>query len=197
MNENWSWRVPGIPDSEFLRGKAPMTKEEVRAVVMCKLSVQKNDHIIDIGAGTGSFSIEASLLAPDGRVLAVESDPESCALIERNKTRFCTGRLEIREGVAPDCIATEGMFDKVIIGGSGKRLPDILEWVRTHLKKGGIAAVTAITLETAVLAARELGSKEYCHCDVTSLGVSKGRRVGASTMMLANNPITIVCATRS
>ncbi len=72
MNNKWNHRSAGIPDTYFLRGKVPMTKEEVRAVTLSKLRVEKDSIVLDIGAGTGSVTIEAALQARKGQVYAIE-----------------------------------------------------------------------------------------------------------------------------
>ena len=78
-------RTPGLPDEVFLRGKTPMTKQEVRAAVLAKLAVRPNDTLWDVGAGTGSVSVEMALAAPEGRVYAAECDADACELICRAK----------------------------------------------------------------------------------------------------------------
>ncbi len=94
-------RVPGWPDEAFLRGKTPMTKQEVRAAVLAKLAVRPGDTLWDIGAGTGSVSVEMALAAPVGRVCAVECDPEACALIRQNRAKFAVANLYLTEGPCP------------------------------------------------------------------------------------------------
>ena len=81
-------RVPGFPDEAFHRGEVPMTKQEVRAAALAKLAVQPGDTLWDVGAGTGSVSVELALAAPRGHVYAVECDPEACGLIRQNREMF-------------------------------------------------------------------------------------------------------------
>ena len=81
-------RTPGWPDEAFLRGEVPMTKQEVRAAALAKLAVTPTDTLWDVGAGTGSVSVELALAAPAGQVYAVECDPEACALIQKNREKF-------------------------------------------------------------------------------------------------------------
>ena len=83
-------RAPGLPDEAFERGDVPMTKQEVRAAVLAKLAVRPEDILWDVGAGTGSVSVELALAAPRGRVYAVECRPEGCALIKANREKFRT-----------------------------------------------------------------------------------------------------------
>ena len=83
-----SRRTPGLPDDAFIRGAVPMTKQEVRAAALAKLAVTPTDTLWDVGAGTGSVSVELALAAPAGQVYAVECDPEACILIQKNREKF-------------------------------------------------------------------------------------------------------------
>ena len=84
-------RAPGFPDSAFLRGDVPMTKSEVRAAILAKLSLEQDDVVFDVGAGTGSVAVEAALLASGGTVYAIEREADACALIAENAARFGQG----------------------------------------------------------------------------------------------------------
>ena len=91
-------RTPGLPDEVFLRGKTPMTKQEVRAAVLAKLAVRPNDTLWDVGAGTGSVSVEMALAAPEGRVYAAECDADACELICQNRVKFAVQNLHLTQG---------------------------------------------------------------------------------------------------
>ena len=88
----------GIPDEEFIRGKAPMTKEEVRSVSLSKLRLTEDSICCDVGAGTGSVSVEMALRADQGQVFAIEKKEEAAALLEENKQKFAVDNLEIIKG---------------------------------------------------------------------------------------------------
>ena len=107
-------RAPGLPDEAFERGDVPMTKQEVRAAVLAKLAVRPEDILWDVGAGTGSVSVELALAAPRGRVYAVECDPEGCALIRANRQRFLARNLTLVEGFAPAALADLPAPDAVV-----------------------------------------------------------------------------------
>ena len=122
-----SRRTPGLPDEAFARGKVPMTKQEVRAAVLAKLGVQPGELLWDVGAGTGSVSVELALAAPRGRVYAVECDPEACALIRQNKEKFAVRNLTLVEGTAPAALENLPAPDAVFIGGTKGNLAAVVE----------------------------------------------------------------------
>lgn len=93
-------RVPGLPDEAFIRGKTPMTKQEVRAAALAKLAVAPTDTLWDVGAGTGSVSVEMALAAPMGQVYAVECDADACALVRQNQAKFAASNLTLIAGKA-------------------------------------------------------------------------------------------------
>lgn len=90
----------GIEDSEFIRGKVPMTKQEVRILTLIKARISSADIVYDIGAGTGSISIEAARIADEGKVYAVERNPEGISLIRENMNKFQVDNVEIVSGEA-------------------------------------------------------------------------------------------------
>jgi len=130
--------IPGIDDELFIRGKVPMTKQEVRMITLCKAAIKENDIVLDIGAGTGSLSIEAALMAVQGHVYAVERNPEAVGLIKQNAVKFkVTANVSIIEGLAPDALKGIDNYDVVFIGGSGGNLEEILDVVSAHINPGG------------------------------------------------------------
>lgn len=94
----------GICDEEFIRGKAPMTKEEVRCVSLSKLRLTQDSVCYDVGAGTGSVSVEMALRADQGQVFAIEKKEEAAALLVENKIKFAADNLEIIKGEAPEAM---------------------------------------------------------------------------------------------
>ncbi len=112
----------GISDDEFIRGKVPMTKQEIRVLTMVKAHISESDIVWDIGAGTGSMSIEAARLAPSGTVYAIERNAEGTDLIRQNMAKFGIDNITVIDGEAPDALKDIEDCDSVIIGGSGSRL---------------------------------------------------------------------------
>ena len=127
----------GLPDAAFVRGKVPMTKQEIRILTLVKAQIGPRDIVYDIGAGTGSLSIEAARLAPEGHVYAVERKEEAIRLIEANGERFGLENLSVIEAEAPAGLENLPLADAVLIGGSGGHLASILDCVAEKLREGG------------------------------------------------------------
>ena len=110
----------GIKDEEFIRGKVPMTKAEIRAMVMVKAAIQPGDIVADIGAGTGSLSIEAALCCPKGAVYSIERNPEGIELIRKNAEKFGCRNIHTIAGTAPEAMEGLPKMDVIIIGGGAE-----------------------------------------------------------------------------
>ena len=96
----WCGCSAGISDAEFIRGSVPMTKQEVRSVILSKLAPCRNDVVWDVGAGTGSVSVEFAHHA--GSVWAFEKKKDALELIRCNRRKFCAWNLRVVPGSAPD-----------------------------------------------------------------------------------------------
>lgn len=140
-------RAPGFPDESFIRSEVPMTKQEVRAAALAKLAVMPTDTLWDVGAGTGSVSVELALAAPKGRVYAVECEPDACELIRKNRAKFQTYNLILIEGRAPDVLADLPAPDAVFIGGTKGGMEAVLDEVLGKNPNARIC-ISAIALET-------------------------------------------------
>ena len=183
-------RAPGLPDEAFERGDVPMTKQEVRAAVLAKLAVRPEDILWDVGAGTGSFSVELALAAPRGRVYAVECRPEGCALIKANREKFRTRNLVLVEGLAPAALSDLPAPDAVFIGGSKGSLAAIVDAALDKNPDARIC-VSAIALETLSAAVAALTAKGRT-VQVSQIAVSRAKAVGGLHLMMAQNPIYLI-----
>lgn len=181
----------GIPDSGFVRGQVPMTKEEVRAAALSKLRVAPGGTYWDVGAGTGSVAVAISALARDGRVLAVEQDPEACGLILENAARFGAGNLTLVQGEAPAALGDLPAPDGVFVGGSGGSLEDIL---KTALEKNPRVrvVVAAVTLETLSRGAALLDALPFAGVEVSQITVARVRELGRYHLMTGQNPVFLL-----
>ena len=189
----WPWMQGGIPDELFIRGKTPMTKQEVRAVILAKLKVSANDVVFDIGAGTGSVSVECGLLAYQGRVHAVERSEEALDLIAQNVKKFALGNVSIHAGSALDIISDLEIPQAVFIGGSGGDLPEIIEKLREMNPQVRIC-VACVTVETFNQSTKVLSSDTFIEYEVCQLAVTRAENVGNYAMFKAQSPIFLVSA---
>lgn len=183
-------RAPGLPDEAFERGDVPMTKQEVRAAVLAKLAVRPEDILWDVGAGTGSVSVELALAAPRGRVYAVECRQEGCALIKANREKFRTRNLVLVEGLAPAALSDLPAPDAVFIGGSKGSLAAIVDAALDKNPDARIC-VSAIALETLSAAVAALTAKGRT-VQVSQIAVSRAKAVGGLHLMMAQNPIYLI-----
>ena len=180
--------VHGIPDSAFIRDKVPMTKEEIRTVSLSKLRLGRDSVCYDIGAGTGSVSVEAALQDGSIRVYAVERNPEGIALIQENKRKWRTDQVEIVEGNAPEALSDLPAPTHVFIGGSGSRLKEIVE---TCLSKNPSVRIvlTAVSMETIREMTELLQDSRWETAEVMQIQASGSRKMGAYHLMTAQNPV--------
>lgn len=180
----------GFPDESFIRGNIPMTKSEIRALTLLKLGLTTDDIVWDIGAGTGSISIEAALNLAGGQVLAIEKNEKAIELIETNKKKFNCYNLQIIHGTAPEVFERLLPPTKAIIGGSGGRLEEILNylWYKTNITS---LVINAVTLNTANLALEFLNSTG-ADWEAIQVGVNRIKMVNNYQMLQAQNPIFII-----
>jgi len=186
-------RVPGLPDAVFLRAeKIPMTKQEVRAAAIAKLAVRPTDVCWDIGAGTGSVSVELALQAK--AVWAVERDVDAIKLAEQNREKHGAWNLRLVSGSAPEALCDLPRPDAVFVGGSGGRLPEILRAVHDANPDARIcvSAISIESLHNSYNIIRELGWE----AEVSQIAVSRGRKAGGLTLLLAQNPVFLITGTR-
>lgn len=184
----------GLDDDLFLRGKVPMTKSEVRSISLSKLRLHKDAVVWDVGAGTGSVSIEAARLAKDGVVYAIEKKDEAIDLLEQNKRKFGTDNLEIIKGLAPEALEGLPAPTHAFIGGSSGNLKEILE-VLLEQNPGVRVVINAIALETVAEAMQCLKTMAFTDVDIAQVSVAKGKKLGSYEMMMGQNPVYIFSCT--
>ena len=187
----------GLPDAAFVRGKVPMTKQEIRILPLVKAQIGPRDIVYDIGAGTGSLSIEAARLAPEGHVYAVERKEAAIRLIEANGERFGLENLSVIEAEAPAGLENLPLADAVLIGGSGGHLASILDCVAGKMREGGRLVLNCITVQTLAAALDYLHAHEAVYrYEAIQVQVSRLRRVGPYDMADAQNPVYIITCTK-
>ena len=182
----------GLHDEVFARDKVPITKSEVRAVILSKLNISSDSICYDIGAGSGSVSIEMAGLAYEGKVYAVEKNPVAVELIKKNIHNFNAENVELIFAKAPEGLEHILEADKIFIGGSGGELNAVMDMIFASQKHPTIV-ISAITLETVAQITDILKkAKEYGYdTEVTAINVSKSKEVGPYNMMTAQNMVFI------
>ena len=182
----------GISDDEFIRGRVPMTKQEIRILTMAKARIGAEDIVYDIGAGTGSLSIEAALQAENGHVYAIERKSEGIALIQQNAEKFGVENLTVVQQEAPEGMEALPACNVVLIGGSGSHLEEILAAVDRKLVQGGRILLNCITVQTLASCIAYMRRNERYSYEAIQVQVNRLRQVGPYDMAEAINPIYIV-----
>lgn len=192
-NSRWPYASSGIPDELFIRGDVPMTKQEVRAVALAKLRLTATDTVWDVGAGTGSVSIEAALIARAGSVWAVERNVTGVRLIRENADAFGCGNVHAVPGVAPEALAKLPVPDAVFVGGSAGELPSIVE---AALEKNSQVrlCVPCVTVETLTEACALLSGSRFKGFEACQVSAARAEAVGSHHLMKAQNPVFLVSA---
>ena len=192
----WPYLPVGLPDELFKRHvgekAVPMTKSEVRAIITSKLRLEENSRLLEIGAGTGSVTIEAALAAHDGRVWALEKNPAAVETCRANIARFGLDNITLLEGAAPEAIPDE-VFDRVFIGGSGGNMADIVARVLRQNAPLRIV-ISAITLESVSEALAALKQGGGHNLEIVQAAVARSKPAGSKHLMMGLNPITIIAA---
>ena len=183
--------LPGLPDGAFVRGKAPMTSSEIRALSLSRLGLTAQAVVWDIGAGTGSVSVEAALTCPEGKVYSVEFRREALELLEQNCAGFCLQNMEIVEGRAPDILADLPAPSHVFVGGSGGEIGSILEAV---FAKNASARVVVNCITSETLAALQCALKKLPVRDIqcAQISVNREEKLGNYHYLRAGNPVFMI-----
>lgn len=184
----------GLPDEAFIRDKVPMTKEEVRGVSVAKLRLHQDSVCYDVGAGTGSVSVEMALRAPFGKVYAIEKKPEAAELLKKNRQKFAADNLEIIEGQAPEALENLEMPTHAFIGGSSGNMKTIMELLLAKNPRVRMV-VNCIALETLSETLECLKTLPVKDTEIVQMSVSKAKTLGTYHMMMGENPIYIISCT--
>ena len=160
-----------MKNSDFITGRVPITKEEVRAVSIMKLDLVNAKRFIDVGAGTGSVSVEAAYNYPNLEVISIERNDDALDLINKNVEKFNLKNVEVIKAYAP--IDIEGEVDAIFLGGTGNRLNEILLWSKEKLVPGGRLVANFIIVETFNETLRLLREYGFENIDVSVMNISK------------------------
>lgn len=177
-------------NSEFITGRVPITKEEARAISISKLNLIHAKKFLDIGAGTGSVSVEAAYNYPGLSVIAIERNDDALELIEKNVKKFELKNVEVIKGYAP--INLDVKVDSIFIGGTGDNVEEIIAWSRKILTKRGKLVANFIIVETFNHTLNLLRKYGFEEIDVAVLNVSKLEKLGKGEYFKPLNPIYII-----
>ena len=192
-NPDWEAFLPcGIEDGQFVRGKVPMTKRDVRMLSLSRLELEEDSIVYDVGAGTGSVSVEIGQHIPYGTVYAIERDDGALALLEENRKKFSVDNMEIIRGEAPQALEELPDPDAVFIGGSGGNLGAIIEAV---LAKNPFApiVINTITLESmALMVELKEQFRDNYDFEITEFSVTHLAETGSVHMRRPDTPVMII-----
>ena len=182
-------KVYGFYDDDFIRKDVPMTKEEIRRVSISKLQLGQNSIAYDIGAGTGSVSLEIAEIAL--KVYAIEKEGKAVELIEENAVNLKCDNINIIKGLAPSCLKELPMPDSVFVGGSGGNMAEILDFVLLENPYVRVV-INLISLDTLATVIKYLVDKNIENYEIVNLTVSRSKKIGRNNIMQGQNPVYIV-----
>jgi precorrin-6Y C5,15-methyltransferase (decarboxylating) len=186
--------TPGLPDKLFVQGAAAMSQEEVRALTLCKARLKRGMVVYEIGAGTGSWTVEAARLVAPGAVWAVEKNPAAAALVRANLQQFGIANVNLAEGDAPEACRGWPPADCILIGGSGGRLREILVAAGNWLRPGGRVVITAVTPETFSGAWQALQDEPWTEMETVLVNLARVALRGSAQIWSGENPVFILSA---
>jgi precorrin-6Y C5,15-methyltransferase (decarboxylating) CbiT subunit len=189
----WPYVTPGIPDDLFeqLPG-IPLSQREVRLLLICALRLQPDSLLWDIGAGTGTVTVEMGLLCPKGQVIAVERDEDVANLIRRNCDRFGVDNVQVVEGSAPDCLKDLPQPPQRVCIEGGRQIKEILQEVWRYLQPSGRVVATASNLESLFALCEGFAQLQARNLEVVQSAVNRLETRGNHQTFAAVNPIFIL-----
>ncbi|MFM7907367.1 MAG: precorrin-6Y C5,15-methyltransferase subunit CbiT [Microcystis aeruginosa L211-07] len=189
----WLYKTPGIPDELFERLPGiPLSKREVRLLMISALRLGDGGVFWDIGAGTGTITVEIGLLCPNSPIIAIERDEEVASLIRRNCDRFGVKNVTVFEGSAPDCLPNISLApDRVCIEG-GKPIKSVLQEVWQYLKPNGRIVATANNLETLYQFSEGFSNLQARNIEIVQAAVNRLETRGIHQVFAAVDPMFIL-----
>lgn len=189
----WQYQTPGIPDKLFERLPGiPLTKREARLLILSALCMPPDSVLWDIGAGTGTISIEIALLCPQAQVIAVERDHEVADLVRANSEKFQTKNITVFEGNAPECFADiPTKPDRICLGG-GKPIKDLLQAAWDILPLGGRAVAMATNLEQLYQLSEGFSELQARNVEVVQAAINRLETQGMRQVFAAVDPMFIL-----
>ena len=189
----WSYKTPGIPDKLFERLPGiPLSKREVRVLIISSLRMKPDSVFWDIGAGTGTIPVEIGLLCPQGKIIAIERDDEVARLIERNCDRFGVSNVKVIQGSAPECLEQIEHKPNLVCIEGGKPIKDILKQTWQYLQPEGRIVATVNNLENLYIISEGLSELQARNIEVVQSAVNRLETRGIHQTFAAVNPMFIL-----
>jgi len=189
----WSYVTPGIPDHLFERLPGiPLTKREIRLLLLSYLRLKVDSVLWDIGAGTGTIAVEAALLCPQGKIFAIERDEDVADLIRRNGDRFGVKNIDIIEGNAPDCLKALSLEPDCAYIGGGRPVKAILQAVWERLQPQGRIVATATNLESLYAISEALSELQVRNIEVVQSAINRLEMRGTHQVLAALDPTFVL-----
>lgn len=189
----WPYRTPGIPDDRFERLPGiPLTKREIRVLILAQLQLPAEAVLWDIGAGTGTISIEVGLLCPQGQVLAIERDEDVANLIRRNCDRFGVTNVTVIDGSAPDCLSRLSPPPDCVVIEGGRPLKETLHAAWTLLKPQGRIVATTSSLEGLYSLSEALADLQARNIEVVQSAINRLEKRASKQVFSAVDPMFIL-----
>jgi len=189
----WPYKTPGIPDRLFERLPGiPLSKREVRVLILSMLKMKPDSVLWDVGAGTGTIPVELGLLCPEGKIVAVERDEEVAKLIKRNCDRFGVENVKVIQGSAPDCLDEIAPKPNVVCIEGGKPIKDILKQTWKYLQPEGHVVATVNSLENLYIISEGLSELQARNIEVVQSAVNRLETRGMHRTFAAVNPMFIL-----
>lgn len=194
MNSNlWQYKTPGIPDNLFDRLPGiPLSKREVRLLMISALLMEAESVLWDIGAGTGTIPVEIGLLCPQATIIAVERDEDVANLIRGNCRRFGVTNVQVFEGSAPECLDELSPKPHRVCIEGGKPAKEILNKVWEYLEPDGRIVATASSLETLYSLSEGLAELQARNIEVVQSAINRLERRGIHQTFAAVDPMFIL-----
>jgi precorrin-6B C5,15-methyltransferase / cobalt-precorrin-6B C5,C15-methyltransferase len=198
-----NWKKPiGMPYvhedlyAKRIPKKGLITKREVRILSLAALQIRPDSVIWDIGAASGSITIEAAQRAYLGEIFAIETDDECIPLCLENCVSHKVDNVTVIHGRAPEALGDLPAPDAVFIGGSKGSLAELIQYSWSKLKRGGRLVANAITLDNVSEAYQSLRSLDLCP-EVMMVNISRGVPLSRYLRYEAMNPIHIFAVTKT
>jgi precorrin-6Y C5,15-methyltransferase (decarboxylating) CbiT subunit len=189
----WPYISPGIPDELFERLPGiPLSKREVRLLIIASLRLQSDSILWDIGSGTGTVTVETGLLCAQGQVIAVERDTDVANLIRRNCDRFELTNVEVIEGNAPDCLKDLPHRPHRVCIEGGREIHTILKETWHYLQPQGRIVATASNLESLYAISESFAQLQVRNVEVVQSSLNRLEQRGTRQTFAAVNPIFIL-----